>query len=288
MDSSSDHERGSNSNVRAGCGRTSDGKQPLLLCGGCRSEYYCSSACQKAAWKAEHKAECKRRQNATQRILLSSSLGGAMQVAGGLMQHFADIGLPGSTSNAKDVHTPEQPPLVPGGPAIRAGGGKNFNYKLDAGLGGPIMFAAMQGDVSTVKALLEMGHDLHARVSGGSTPLHMCMTSAVSENDPALRQRMLQCMDVLLAHGADPNASEMNGMTPMHALCTLSYVNAKPWMAEPVVLKLLEAGADLSLKTKDGFTPWDMASRVPALAHIMKRVETEVKQRGRGLATAAK
>ena len=34
--------------------------QPLHYCSGCRQRKYCRQACQRAAWRAGHKAECKR------------------------------------------------------------------------------------------------------------------------------------------------------------------------------------------------------------------------------------
>lgn len=43
------------------CSKTAKraGVRQLLLCGRCRSIWYCSAACQKADWKQNHKAVCK-------------------------------------------------------------------------------------------------------------------------------------------------------------------------------------------------------------------------------------
>ena len=42
------------------CGKTAQELQsvPFLVCSGCRSRRYCSSACQKIHWRTDHKQEC--------------------------------------------------------------------------------------------------------------------------------------------------------------------------------------------------------------------------------------
>ena len=59
----------------AGCPRKmkADGS-PLEMCSGCRQTHYCSVECQRADWKAVHKAECKQLlQQLQQRQRASSS-----------------------------------------------------------------------------------------------------------------------------------------------------------------------------------------------------------------------
>jgi ankyrin repeat protein len=56
----------------------------------------------------------------------------------------------------------------------------------------------------------------------------------------------------LLERGADPNARDSVGATPLHYAALNGHVNA--------VKKLLEHGADVNARDKDGFTPLHVAA----------------------------
>ena len=47
--------------------------QPLHFCSGCRQRKYCNQACQRAAWRADHKDECKRLRAASKSTSTSTS-----------------------------------------------------------------------------------------------------------------------------------------------------------------------------------------------------------------------
>ncbi len=68
----------------------------------------------------------------------------------------------------------------------------------------PLALAAHQGDVETVRVLLDNGADLHARNNHGSTVLH----SAASSGHPAV-------VRLLLARGAEPSPRDCRGRTPL-------------------------------------------------------------------------
>jgi uncharacterized protein len=61
----------------------------------------------------------------------------------------------------------------------------------------------------------------------------------------------LALVDLLLRHGADPNAGESNGMTPLHT--TAGNGNRE------IAAVLLRAGADRTRQSHDGRTPADIA-----------------------------
>ena len=92
------------------------------------------------------------------------------------------------------------------------------------------------------QSLLESGADARqaARIGLGVAPLH----SASASGQAAI-------VEMLLRHGADPNAVEANGMTPLHTAAG----NGN----REIVAQLLAAGADRTRRSADARTPADVA-----------------------------
>lgn len=63
---------------------------------------------------------------------------------------------------------------------------------------------------------------------------------------------MIPLVQVLLENGADPNAKNSIGWTPLHYSCHIQTRN------EHVVKLLVQYGADLNVTLPDGSTPWDL------------------------------
>ena len=62
-----------------------------------------------------------------------------------------------------------------------------------------------------------------------------------------------------VAAGADPNARDENGGTPLHGA---AMINDNP----AIITALLDAGADASARDAQGQTPWDLARDRDGLA----------------------
>ena len=136
--------------------------------------------------------------------------------------------------------------------------------------------------VAVVKALLDARADIEARDKGGYTPLHVAAENAMGKRDSvvvvkalldagarheardgddytplykAVRGESIALVKALLDAGADIEARDEYGQkTPLLWAAELS--------KSPAVVKaLLDAGANPTVKTPDGYTPWDLIQR---------------------------
>eukprot|EP01105_Mastigella_eilhardi_P001782 TRINITY_DN12164_c0_g1_i2.p1 TRINITY_DN12164_c0_g1~~TRINITY_DN12164_c0_g1_i2.p1 ORF type:complete len:523 (+),score=104.77 TRINITY_DN12164_c0_g1_i2:180-1571(+) len=106
--------------------------------------------------------------------------------------------------------------------------------------------------------MLELGADVNAVNKFGETPLHKsCFNDSV---------RIL-LINLLCKAGADPNIVNFNGEGALHFAVRLN--------RQDLVFLLLQAGADQTMKGKEGKTPYDLAvqSKREQIAQCLKKVE---------------
>ena len=125
----------------------------------------------------------------------------------------------------------------------------------------PIHLAAIYGWMPVLEALVAAGADVDSRASPVaeaiwrmSSPAH---AERVSDSTPAMvaaREGGVETVRWLLAQGADVNARDSAGATPLHAA-------ARPWWGEKpeMVSVLLAAGADRGARDAAGRTALDTA-----------------------------
>jgi uncharacterized protein len=106
----------------------------------------------------------------------------------------------------------------------------------------PVADAAMQGDKSALKTLLQQKADVNAAQPDGATALQW----AAYKSD-------LEMADLLIRAGANVKTANRDGATPLSLACERG--NAA------MMDKLLKAGADVNEKGPHGETPLMMASR---------------------------
>jgi ankyrin repeat protein len=106
----------------------------------------------------------------------------------------------------------------------------------------PLMLAALKGQQEWVRRLLLRGAYVN---HPGWTPLHYAASHA--------SEAALPMVDALLAHHAYIDAESPNGTTPL--------MMAAQYGVESVVVSLLEAGADASLRNEQGLSALDFARR---------------------------
>jgi ankyrin repeat protein len=156
----------------------------------------------------------------------------AEQIA--IIKAWIDQGAPWPDAFAGDAPSPPQDPQAARlMDALRAGRRTEFERTLRAspsaakskGTGGstPLMFAALYGDTSVMRSLLDSGADPNARNDAGATALMWAI-------DDAEKTR------ILLSRGADPNVRSDDGATPLLLAAT------RPGSLE-VVKALLDSGA---------------------------------------------
>lgn len=117
-------------------------------------------------------------------------------------------------------------------------------------------------DVALIEELIRKGADVTARSYGESTPLHeLCICKDMERDERVKHDTRYEVANVLLAHGADPNAKNMNSRTPLHHAAS-STLSDDPEDAN-VILALLEHGVDIDQKTSRSQAPlWLACSRL--------------------------
>ena len=137
-----------------------------------------------------------------------------------------------------------------------------YRTKLDRGddtmLGAgttPLIRAGKAADVAVVKFLLEKGADPKLTGRGGINPLMAAAGVGTKEEDTTGRHKtpaeMIETIKLLVAAGLDINAVENTGRTALHGAALQGF--------DPVVQFLVEQGANLDIKDRNGRTPLDLA-----------------------------
>jgi len=109
----------------------------------------------------------------------------------------------------------------------------------------PLHFAAQEGAVAVIDYLLAKGVDLNAPSELG-TPLHACHD--------------VQTQRILVEKGADLNARDPKGYTPLHTRAFFGEIES--------MRHLLEEGASVHTRDNDGATPLHLTCR-PAMVELL-------------------
>lgn len=123
--------------------------------------------------------------------------------------------------------------------------------------------AASKGDTGTLQQCLEQGNSPNA--IGGQ----VCWVRGASEINTrtplhySAKGGHLHCVRLLLRYGADPNAKDGDGYTPIHYICQIH--NPSGSEASKTILlclqSLMDFGGKWKARTASGHTPMDIARK---------------------------
>ena len=138
---------------------------------------------------------------------------------------------------------------------LAKGADPNSENGLDRNVPYHPLFAAVGfGDAAVIQALVKGGADIDERDSDGMTALHW----AVVAHHP-------EAVKALLAAGADANAVDHFGYTPLLYAATMDFGDAE------TMTILLKAGADPGIKDKKGETALAHASQYPYITAALQQ-----------------
>ncbi|MBN1345383.1 MAG: ankyrin repeat domain-containing protein [Phycisphaerae bacterium] len=126
--------------------------------------------------------------------------------------------------------------------------------------------AGYYGHVDLVRYLVGRAASPHLRDHRGSTALHWAMGRVRRESigdkryimEDALFKRKLEAVAILISAGADINAKDGSGETPLHDVAGIPRELGHRSDLEMIGL-LLEKGADINAKNDEGCTPLHLA-----------------------------
>jgi ankyrin repeat protein len=109
-----------------------------------------------------------------------------------------------------------------------------------------LMSASASYRADVVLFLLRSGADVAVRTTDGQTALHTAVGSS-----PSMPDKQKECVRMLLEHGAEIDAQDKNGISPL--------MNAAWFGCTLAVSELLRHGASVSLRNNQGRTAEDLA-----------------------------
>ena len=113
----------------------------------------------------------------------------------------------------------------------------------------PLHISVIQRHLGATKALLINGADVNLKANFDFSPLHIAVGKHSNE----------EIVFWLVNKGAQINAKNTQGQTPLHTAIAARYHGPKDYAHRDMIGWLMEKGANPYIKDKDGKTPYDIA-----------------------------
>lgn len=141
-----------------------------------------------------------------------------------------------------------------------------FKFNLTLGAT-PFYLASVVADIPTMTFLLEHGADPTIAAADGTTPLIVAAGLARVPNETRVPEsRVLEAVKLLLTLKNDITAANQAGTTPLHSAAMAGL--------DSVARYLVEQGAPINAKNKNGETPYKMATGYEDTALFMEHPST--------------
>ncbi len=133
----------------------------------------------------------------------------------------------------------------------------------------PLDYACQGLHEGVVRVLLQHGADpnFRPRTKHFHTMMQWSMTEDW-EQQSSYAERCAQIISLLLAHGAEPNATNVFGSTALHKACSLAHVS--------IVRLLLAHGADPNLRDFNKRSAFDEASNSPEILALLEPLRRDI------------
>ena len=143
--------------------------------------------------------------------------------------------------------------------------GANVNLKTEDGMN-PLLMATLVERLDIVELLIDNGADVDIKTEYGSTPLHAALKLGHYAKTKGGQSEFFDIARLLIHYGAgDVNTQDEDGTMPLLlALYSEQFGIAK---------SLIDLGADVNAKTKNGETPLDYAKNIGHTAMVDLLIE---------------
>lgn len=201
-----------------------------------------------------------REQNYQQTALMIGVRSGFSDVVSLLLSRGADVNVQTLPGAVPDFRLPSQNAGSKGIGINRGGWPERGMRAPVGGAKTPLLYATRQGDLETTKILVEAGADLEQVDANGVTPLLNTILNAAVASQAQRQTDHIKVAHYLLQQGADINASDWYGQTPLWAAVELRNLDVPGATrdngidrdaAYGLIVELLERGADPNARIQE-------------------------------------
>jgi ankyrin repeat protein len=184
---------------------------------------------------------------------------GSVATARLLLAAGADVSRQTSTGEISPFRLPAENAGSKGVGIVRGGWPDHGMRYAVPGAKTPLLYASRRGDLALVELLVEVGADVEQADGNGIAPLLNAILNASVASAGRLGQH-LEVADYLLAAGADPNAADWYGQTPLWAAVDLRNLDLAGATRDngvdrvrvlALIERLLAAGSDVNARTRE-------------------------------------